>query len=63
MKKFSLNEQELKAAKFNETEINTLDSYTQTAEQGKQFANAGQLKMTSLATIKVPKTNSAGAAK
>ena len=58
-----LNEQELKAAKFNETEINTLENFAQTAEQAKQFANAGQLKMTSLATIKAPKTNSAGAAK
>ena len=39
-----LSEQELKAAKFNETEVKTLESYTLSAEQGKQFATAGKLK-------------------
>lgn len=58
-----LNEQELKAAKFNETEVKTLESYTQTAAQGQQFASAGSLKAISFTTIKSPQTNSAGAAK
>lgn len=46
-----LSEQELKAAKFNETEINTLESYTLSAEQGKQFAKAGNLEAISFANL------------
>jgi len=58
-----LTEQELKAAKFNEPEVQALEGYTQTAAQGQQFAKAGSLKTAAFATIKAPKTNSAGAAK
>lgn len=50
-----LSEQELKAAKFNETEAKTLESYTLTAEQGQQFAKAGNLKAVTFANLKAPK--------
>ena len=50
-----LSEQDLKAAKFNETEVKTLESYTQSAEQGSQFANAGNLKTTAFANLNAPK--------
>ena len=46
-----LSEQELKAAKFNETDIKTLEGYTQTAEQGKKFAAAGELKAIAFSNI------------
>jgi len=39
-----LNEEELKSAKYNAGEINTLESYTQTAKQDPQFAQSGGLK-------------------
>jgi uncharacterized protein YgiM (DUF1202 family) len=39
-----LSAQDLKAAKFNEAEVKTLESYTQSAEQGSRFASAGDLK-------------------
>ncbi|OIR00030.1 bacterial SH3 domain protein [mine drainage metagenome] len=39
-----LNEEELKAAKFNEAEIKKLESYTLSAEQGRKFASKGNLK-------------------
>jgi hypothetical protein len=47
-----LNAEELKAAKFNESEVKALESYTQSAEQGHQFANAGKLKTISFANLK-----------
>lgn len=50
-----LSEEELKAAKFNETEIKTLESYTLTADQGRQFANAGKLKPIAFANLKAGK--------
>lgn len=50
-----LSEQELKAAKFNETEIKTLESYTLSAEQGRQFASAGKLESISFANLKAGK--------
>ncbi|NOT14720.1 MAG: SH3 domain-containing protein [Methylotenera sp.] len=46
-----LSEQELKAAKFNEAEIKTLESYTLSAEQGKQFAKAGNLETINFANL------------
>lgn len=46
-----LSEQELKAAKFNETDIKTLEGYTQTAEQGKKFAAVGELKAVTFSNI------------
>lgn len=39
-----LNEEELKAAKYNATEVKKLESYTQTSMQGQQFAQSGGLK-------------------
>ncbi|MDP3678061.1 MAG: SH3 domain-containing protein [Methylotenera sp.] len=53
-----LSEQDLKAAKFNETEIKTLESYTLSAEQGRQFANAGNLKTIAFANLKAGKGDS-----
>lgn len=50
-----LSEQELKAAKFNESEVKALESYTQSAEQGQQFAKAGNLKAVTFANLKAPK--------
>lgn len=50
-----LSEQDLKAAKFNETEINTLESYTLSPDQGRKFAAAGQLKTVSFSNLKAPK--------
>ncbi|NOU25361.1 MAG: SH3 domain-containing protein [Methylotenera sp.] len=46
-----LSAEELKAAKFNETEVKTLESYTQSANQGKQFANAGGLHTVSFTNL------------
>lgn len=54
-----LSEQELKAAKFNETEIKTMESYTLTADDGRSFANAGNLKSVAFSNLKAAK----GAAK
>jgi hypothetical protein len=39
-----LNEEELKNAKYNEAEVKKMESYTQTPEQGRQFAKSGGLK-------------------
>lgn len=47
-----LSEDELKAAKFNEAEINSMESYTQTSDAGRQFANAGKLKKISFSNLK-----------
>ncbi|HSH53489.1 MAG TPA: SH3 domain-containing protein [Methylotenera sp.] len=49
-----LSEQELKAAKFNETEVKALESYTSTTNQGKQFATAGGLKTVAFSNLKAP---------
>lgn len=53
-----LGEEELKAAKFNETEIKTLEGYTLSAEQGRQFAAAGRLKTVAFSNLKAPKGGS-----
>jgi hypothetical protein len=50
-----LSEQELKAAKFNETEIKTMESYTLSADDGRSFANAGKLKPIAFANLKAAK--------
>jgi hypothetical protein len=47
-----LSAEELKAAKFNESEIKALESYTQSPEQGHQFANAGNLKTIAFPNLK-----------
>jgi len=39
-----LSEEELKAASFNETEVNLLESYTTTSTEAEKFAKAGPLK-------------------
>ena len=46
-----LNEEELKSAKYNAGEIKTLESYTQTANQGQQFAQSGGLKAVKFAYL------------
>lgn len=50
-----LNEEELKAAKFNESEVKTLESYTLSADDGRQFANAGKLTPITFANLKAAK--------
>ncbi|HSI24554.1 MAG TPA: SH3 domain-containing protein, partial [Methylotenera sp.] len=49
-----LSEQELKAAKFNETEVKALEGYTTSVNQGKQFATAGGLKTVAFSNLKAP---------
>lgn len=53
-----LGEEELKAAKFNEAEVNMLEGYTLSAEQGHQFANAGKLKAIAFSNLKAGKGDS-----
>lgn len=52
-----LSEADLKAAKFNEAEIKTLESYTLSADEGRSFANAGNLKSIAFANLKAAKGN------
>lgn len=49
-----LNEEELKAAKFNEDEVKSLESYEVSAEQAQAFANAGELKARKLDYLPKP---------
>ncbi len=49
-----LSEQELKAAKFNESEIKSLEGYTLSADQGKKFAADGKLKAIAFANLSAP---------
>lgn len=49
-----LSEDELKAAKFNETEINAMESYTTSAETARKFANQGQLNTIAFTNLKAP---------
>lgn len=53
-----LSEEELKAAKFNETEIKTLESYTLSPAQGRQFAIEGKLKPVAFSNLKAVKGDS-----
>lgn len=55
-----LSEEELKAAKFNEAEINKFESYIVTAKAGAEFAKAGQLSAIQFVELTPPttKTNS-----
>lgn len=53
-----LSEQELKAAKFNESEVKKLESYTTSADQGRQFASAGGLKTVAFSNLKAPNMKS-----
>ncbi len=50
-----LNEEELKAAKFNEIEINKMESYTLSPDDGRRFADAGNLKPIKFANLKAAK--------
>ncbi len=50
-----LSAEELKAAKFNASEVTLLESYTQTPEQGRQFADAVNLKAISFSNLKTAK--------
>ena len=43
-----LSAEELKSAKFSEEEVKAMESYTEGAEQGKNFANAAQLQVTKM---------------
>jgi hypothetical protein len=52
-----LGEEELKAAKFNEAEIKTLESYTISADQGRKFAQDGNLKTIQFSNLKAAKGN------
>jgi Bacterial SH3 domain len=47
-----LSADELKAAKFNESEIKKLESYEVSASSAKQFASSGGLSATSIAYLK-----------
>lgn len=49
-----LNEEELKSAKYNAVEVKKLESYTQTAKQGEQFAKSGALKPVKVAYLPEP---------
>lgn len=49
-----LSEEELKAAKFSETEVKAMENQTISADQGRQFASAGGLKSISFANLKAP---------
>jgi uncharacterized protein YgiM (DUF1202 family) len=57
-----LNEEELKAATFNEAEVNKLESYTVSDKDGAAFAKAGQLSAIQLAEITAPEANSTNSA-
>lgn len=50
-----LSEQELKAAKFNEEEVKTLESYTLSADKGRAFAKAGNLNSIAFKNLKEAK--------
>lgn len=49
-----LSNEDLKAAKFNEAEIKTMESNTVSAAQGKQFAVSGGLKTMAFTNLKAP---------
>ncbi|HEU4708102.1 MAG TPA: SH3 domain-containing protein [Methylophilaceae bacterium] len=49
-----LNEEDLKSAKFDESQIKALERYTQTQAQGLKFAQAGGLKPAKLKYLPAP---------
>ena len=53
-----LSVQDLKVAKFNEAEIKSMESHTQSAEQGQRFASAGGLKTVVFSNLKAAKGDS-----
>ncbi|HSI43308.1 MAG TPA: SH3 domain-containing protein [Methylotenera sp.] len=54
-----LSNEDLKAAKFNETEIKAMEGNTVSAAQGKQFAASGGLKTVAFSNLKAPVTGGA----
>lgn len=50
-----LSEEELKAAKFNEAEVKSMESYTISADQGRKFANKGKLKTVAFSNLSAEK--------
>ncbi|MES2013786.1 MAG: SH3 domain-containing protein [Pseudomonadota bacterium] len=50
-----LSEEELKAAKFNEAEVKAMEGYTISADQGRQFANKGNLKTIAFSNLSAVK--------
>lgn len=56
-----LGEEDLKAAKFNEAEIKTLEANTVSVEQGQQFASAASLKALKLPYLPKPGSAEGGA--
>ena len=54
-----LSNEDLKAAKFNETEIKAMEGNTVSAAEGKQFATSGGLKTVAFTNLKTPATGAA----
>ncbi len=52
-----LNEEELKAAKFSETELKLAESYLTTRSEAQAFANKGKLKARSIDYLPNPGEN------
>ncbi len=57
-----LNEEELKAAKFNEAEIKQMESYAASADSARQFAQAGSLQARKLDYLPDPAASTSGSA-
>ena len=55
-----LNEEELKAAKFDAAQLVTLEQYRATPMEAAQFARAGHLRAHKIAYLAPPKTGSSG---
>jgi uncharacterized protein YgiM (DUF1202 family) len=53
-----LNEEDLKSAKFDESQVKTLESYTQSSAQGQKFASAAKLKAAKLEYLPAPAQSS-----
>lgn len=49
-----LNEEDLKSAKFDESQIKALESHTQSSQQGQKFASAGKLKAVKFEYLPAP---------
>lgn len=49
-----LNEEDLKSAKFDEAQVKSLESHTQSAAQGQKFASAAKLKAGKLEYLPAP---------
>jgi len=54
-----LNEEDLKSAKFDESQVKTLEGYTQTVAQGQKFASGAGLKAAKLEYLPAPAQPSA----